>query len=947
MAAFRSSVCLLVGLSICLLAASLAEAQDSVFERVFGTSRVLDAGRVAAVNALKPGERLTVDTNNDGTPDELWYLDTAKRHTKGPLLVRVVDEDGDLAETGRGDRDSDCYFWDWGADGTIDVVTDYQDDDGDNDVDEMGIFYDKNWKDELDDITVWWGIDVGDDNLLWYDVDGTYYQDRCQYRTHFSGDEMFYQYRLAAGWDAWLNVFEDPFAFYDPDGDQCSEVVVRVCAKGHDVENLRYSIDADGDAFGTRTHNYEFSVTAIPGDTPMTTDGADLAPATVRGIPTHPVLSWEKTKAFAKNAPWGKAMLTWDELNANTDENIDRDSHERWEGVLNHKSKRGDFPQVGGPPASAFNKRVEMAEHPASPLRVYFDTADKRLHLLGAAYGYIDVDYNLDGVADAAYEYEDQNGDGVLDRRRIDTDGDGTFELDWPMNGNSREIDLEYEPVSELYNPTLDAVLESSQRFIDAAKDALGESDERAAAIESFFLNELPDWHREREVGLGVRTTPGGARYYLDLVRDRLFAALKERYRNSERWQPFESAYASGDIDGATKSLRNAIAVPNSPVDPTSYADFTKRIPIVIDNAGQSERQRSPIVLSVAEIKKTAPDFNPKNCAVVAPNRWLDWFELPHQVDELDPDAGEELSFVTDLSADAASTFYLYYTPDGERDESFPRLTGAVLDTPAYVAWESDAGAYRFYTGQFDFFGKQPDRGLPREERLLYPIVEVNYHQQQEWGMDALHVDYSSGLGGLTMYLDGKDYLIQSPAGEGDVVFNHRVLVQGPVRAAVEINATNIVPGNPDITARLVCLIYAGHQESEVRCHVQGVDAPIEIAAGLLKLDDESWFADQTAGYLASTGFQEEGIGEIALAVIVPNAQLNEVVDLEPERRLRCAAPEHMLRYWIIGDWRRGRQYPVSPTIDNWRYEVDTLARIVTRDPGISLGNVEAVAARI
>src|SRR5690606_11510274 len=129
-----------------------------------------------------------------------------------------------------------------------DVATDYQDNDGDNDLDEMGIFYKKNWKDDLEDITVWWGVDLGDDNLLWYDVDGTYYQDLCQYRTHFSGDEMFYQYRLAEGWDEWLNVFEDPFAFYDPDGDQCSEVVVRVCAKGHEVENLRYSIDADGDA---------------------------------------------------------------------------------------------------------------------------------------------------------------------------------------------------------------------------------------------------------------------------------------------------------------------------------------------------------------------------------------------------------------------------------------------------------------------------------------------------------------------------------------------------------------------------------------------------------------------------------------------------------------------------------------------------------------------------
>ena len=941
----RLGNCILACLLSSFVMVCFAEAQDSVFERVFGVSRTLDSERVAEVLALGAGESLTVDANNDGTPDEVWYVPVDLRHTKDRLLVRVIDEDGDLVETGRGDRDSDLYLWDWDADGTIDVATDYQDNDGDNDVDEMGIFYKKNWKDDLDDITVWWGVDVGDDNLLWYDVDGTYYQDLCQYRTHFSGDETFYQYRLAEGWDEWLNVFEDPFAFYDPDGDQCSEMVVRVCAKGHDVENLRYSIDADGDAYGSRTHNYEFSVTAIPGETAMSTEGVAVTPATVRGIPTHPVLSWEDTRAFAQNAPWAKAMLSWDELNSNTDENIDRDSHERWEGVLNHKSKYGDFPQVGGPPTSAFNTRIEVSHKPASPLRVYFDSADQRLHLLGAKYGYIDVDYNLDGKVDAAYAYEDQDDDGVLDRRRIDTDGDGEFELDWPMNGNSQEVNLEYEAVSEVYMPILNSVPNASQRFIDAAKAALEQPDERAAAIESYFLQELSEYHREREVGLGIRTTPGGARYYTDLVRDRLFVVLKQQFEDWQEWHRVEDPYAEGDIESATDVLKSLVDDKTRAVESTQFAAFSKRIPITVDNTGQPERERSPIVLSIDEIQAVAPGFNPANCAVVMPHRWLDWFELPHQIDELDPEVGQELSFVTDLQANTSSTFYLYYTPEGARATSFRRYTTAILDTPAYVAWESDAGAYRFYTGQFDFFGLQPDRGLPREERLLYPIVEVRYHDEQEWGIDALHVDYSSGLGGLTMHLDGEDYLVQSPAGEGHVVFNHRVLAQGPVRGAVEIVAENIVPGNADVTARFICLIYTGHRESEIRCLIRGVDGAIELSPGVVKLDDEKWFADEAAGILANYGYQEYRIGEIALAVIVPPDRLNDIVDLEDERQVRCAAPENAIQYWIIGDWRRGRQFPVSPTIDNWRFETEALARALTHEPNVSLGTAETVTA--
>ncbi|MCC6488881.1 MAG: DUF4861 family protein [Candidatus Hydrogenedentes bacterium] len=906
---------------------------QTVFERVFGISKTLDADMVAKVKALPAGERLPVDRDGDGTPDELWYLDTTKRHTKQPLLVRAVDEDKDLAETGRPDLDSDAYFYDWGADGAIDVVTDYQDNDGDDDVDEMGIFYDKSWKDDKDDITVWWGVDVGDDNLLWYDVDGTYYQDLCQYRTHFSGDEMFYQFRLAEGFDAWLNVFEDPFAFYDADGDTCSEVVVRVCALGHAVENLRYSIDADGDAFGTRTHDYEFSVTALPGDSAMSTEGVAVAPMQVRGIPTHPVLSWADTRAYAKTAPWAKAMLTWDELNANTEGEVDKDSHERWEGLINRASRRGDFPQVGGPPTSAFNKRVEVSEHPASPLRLYFDTADQRLHLLGARYAYLDVDYNLDGTLDARYEYEDTDADGVLDRRRIDLDGDGTVEFDWAMNGIGREIDLEYEPVSAVYTQVLSEVLANSQRFIDTAKGLLEDS---ADPVETFFLNELPAWHAERELGLRIRTTPGGARYYMDLVRDRLFHRLSEKFGDNPAWTKVEQAYSSGDVTAAADALAKMKPGGETPVAAAPFGSFTKRVGIRVDNSGHKPREHWPVVLPVAEIRKIAPDFNPRNCAVTLDERWLDWYELPHQIDTLDENVGEELSFSADLGANATEEFYIAYSPEGTRETSFPRLTSAVLDTPAYVAWESDAGAYRFYTGQFDYFGKQSDRGLPRAERLLYPIVEVNYHAEQDWGIDALHVDETSGLGGLTLHLGDASYLVQSPAGKGDVVFKHRVLFSGPVRSAVEITAENVVPGNAAVGARFLCIIYAGRRESEIRAQITGVNEPVDISAGLLKLVSETSFSDAGTGVLGTWGFQEEGIGEIGLSVMVPPSVAKEVVELDHERRIRCSAQDASLRYWILGDWRRGMQYPVAPTVDNWRRETNELARQLTQAPAVT-----------
>ena len=55
--------------------------------------------------------------------------------TRRPLLVRVIDEDGDLRMGDEPDYDSDLYLADWQADSAVNVVCDYTDLDGDNDVD--------------------------------------------------------------------------------------------------------------------------------------------------------------------------------------------------------------------------------------------------------------------------------------------------------------------------------------------------------------------------------------------------------------------------------------------------------------------------------------------------------------------------------------------------------------------------------------------------------------------------------------------------------------------------------------------------------------------------------------------------------------------------------------------------------------------------------------------
>ncbi len=123
-------------------AGATASAKQQSFERVFGVAARLDPAMVRKVKADAPGRRHYVDRDGDGKPEEVWFIDIHPRHhnQNRPLLVRVIDEDGDLVAGGEPDRDSDLYVADWHADGAVDAVIDYEDLDGDQDMDRMGMY---------------------------------------------------------------------------------------------------------------------------------------------------------------------------------------------------------------------------------------------------------------------------------------------------------------------------------------------------------------------------------------------------------------------------------------------------------------------------------------------------------------------------------------------------------------------------------------------------------------------------------------------------------------------------------------------------------------------------------------------------------------------------------------------------------------------------------------
>jgi hypothetical protein len=176
------------------------------------------------------------------------------------------------------------------------------------------------------------------------------------------------------------------------------------------------------------------------------------------------------------------------------------------------------------------------------------------------------------------------------------------------------------------------------------------------------------------------------------------------------------------------------------------------------------------------------------------------------------------------------------------------------------------------------------------------------------------------------------------------VKFSKRQLAKGPVRAAIEIIASNIVPDRPDIAVKLVCIIYAGRQESEIRAYVDGAKTgEIALAPGLVKLSREVAFSNLQAGYFGAWGWQNDAIGDIGLAVVLPATPLGELADLPEERRVPCQVQNGKMRYWILGDWQRGRQFPVAPEVHGFEAEVGNLASLLHREVTVSLGEVEVV----
>lgn len=562
----------------------LKQKRQKAFEWVFGEYARLSSEMREKVLAGKPGERHYVDRDGDGKPEEVWFVDISPRHKKEnqPILVRVIDENGNLEAGGEPDQCGDLYVVDWHGDGTVDAVVGYEDSDGDQDVDRMGLyFYDDNYG-----LRVWWSRDDGDDNLLWYDVDYYYYQDICQDKTHFGGDESFISLYIKPGENRWTPFFENPFLFFDNNKDGVTEETLRVSGKKNVVQSVRWSFDVDGDATIHKPRDFDVSLSAYaPGWTIEKLNESDFRLhinenlseiLNIRGRQSFPVLKREVSRSYLKEVTWARVLMTWDENDLNKSFNPIRPDIERWEGVIAAPSndKGFEFPVIGGPDCGPYNKRYELCLSPRGPNAYYFNPADRRIHLKYSDKTWLKVDYDYDNKCDMYYLWTDTDRDGVMDKLEVDIDGDGKMDDSFILDVSKvRPVQWTFEDLNTTYAPIVVneplLVYELNQALIQALESIHKGIDKEP--VWEMIEHRMSGEHLTENLSQRLVNSDETMLYYLRLAADRRIVALKKAYKNRVFWKHFADARTHGNLKEMIQQLSKQFKITSTKEDYNSW----------------------------------------------------------------------------------------------------------------------------------------------------------------------------------------------------------------------------------------------------------------------------------------------------------------------------------------------------------------------------------------
>jgi len=467
---------------------------------LFPQNGVPDLRKTALKSTTPSDEIVRLDIDKDGKPDiiERWW--NGKR-------VRWLDENGDMLPTDtRGDQVADVMQIDKNGDGlydsNLDINIKWADNDGDGRADlEAFVTQGREWsigKWDAGDSHWMVFIDVEKDGVLgyldWehYDFgnDNWAYTGTTDWLPDYNGNAIFLKVHRPPQSlpDPRLN-WENPFAFFDFDGDGASEMAMRWLDAVPPLDNKGMTnlsgvlneafvtFDLDNDSTKGNETDYDMSLRGAGGPGIPYRSFVHKYPA-LKGNPKFDQCfqwnNWRKIDELMympHEKSWDSFFTAgWTTLYFVFDE--DDDDH-RWERVEMYypmhgfggpkeidlystkKWRRNNYAELamvaegerpgisGHPQADSLGDRGEFDEDNSGGGKLYVGVFDRKLHLAGAEWGAWTVDKNaefhggsktpspkpLAPRVEEVVKYTDTDNNGFLDTIEYDYDGDRTIDL--------------------------------------------------------------------------------------------------------------------------------------------------------------------------------------------------------------------------------------------------------------------------------------------------------------------------------------------------------------------------------------------------------------------------------------------------------------------------------------------------------------------------------------
>src|SRR5438552_6096995 len=365
-----------------------------------------------------------------------------------------------------------------------------------------------------------------------------------------------------------------------------------------------------------------------------------------------------------------------------------------------------------------------------------------------------------------------------------------------------------------------------------------------------------------------------------------------------------------------------------------------KVLKLSITNPADEMRLHENIVVSVAELKRIAPDFKAGDAIVTTSDastlegdeRTLQTVDLPSQAEDLDGDNKyNELVFQIDLKPTQTRIVTIAYgdaaTIQRLRSE-YPKRTAAKFTMKFDgLGWESEANAWRIdfdKRNAIDIWGKRRP-GLYLE---MFGAPDYVYHWESPLGRDIYRIGDAIGIGAVAALIDGKVVKVSDVAER-----KWRIISAGPVRVIVELAYKGWKVGGREVNLTSRMTQWAGKHGFEHQVTAENAEG-LTLVTGIVRQPglQEKVFtptASEPALVRAWWGHQVEEEGppatathmlpdqNLGLAIIAPGVQSKTVADDPLNLLVQPQFENGKANWYVTGVWDQENSDNLSVTAQN------------------------------